>query len=406
MKINSLLKKISIISLIFTPYLTFAQLGVNSDNSAPSTNAMLDVKSTTKGVLIPRVGADLASPSEGLLYYNTTGHNFRYYDGTAWQNALFCNQWNVNGTDISYSLGRVGIGTTTPVGALNIFNTTASNIYFHNPSTGSTISDGFYIGNGNSQAGLVWNKENAAIKIGTNDIERMTILSNGYVGIGYSVPFYKLSVNGDLYSNGQLVSGNSVITGNSRVDGQLSINTSNTSALLYLKGTTGLALGSWGQHIIMESSSDGSYGGIVYDTDGMKFRNFEATDNFYFRNSANTTTMTLDEAGNMTVGGKGIVKSENGTQMIIEDFATPANINYSSVSGNFSAGITLLFNTTFSSAPSIAFGRITGMTNPENIIITIESISNSSAIVHFKNVGNTTSVANNAAIHAIVIGNK
>jgi trimeric autotransporter adhesin len=96
MKIRNLL----IILLLFIGGKAFTQLGINSDNSAPSTNAMLDVKSSTKGILIPRVGADLASPTEGLLYYNTANHNFRYYDGTAlaggtfWQSMEY--KWHFN----------------------------------------------------------------------------------------------------------------------------------------------------------------------------------------------------------------------------------------------------------------------------------------------------------------------
>jgi hypothetical protein len=353
MKINYLLKKIAVLSLIFAPNLFFAQLGINSDNSAPSTNAMLDVKSTTKGVLIPRVGSDLVSPTEGLLYYNTTGHNFRYYDGTAWQNALFGNQWNVNGADISYSLGRVGVGTTTPVGALNIFNTSASNIYFHNTATGSTILDGFYVGNGSTTAGLIWNKENAPIRIGTNDSERITILGNGNVGIGYGAPSYKLSVNGTIYTDALYVNGTSEVEGLFQAN-----STANFSSIVNVNGTLN------------------ANGNLAVD-------------------------------GNITTNaGKGIVRSEDATQMVIEDFATPPNIDWTSAPGNLSASINLAFSTTFSSPPSIAFGRITGMTNPENIIITIESITNTGAVVHFKNVGSTTSIATNATIHAMVIGKK
>jgi hypothetical protein len=36
----------------------FAQVGINTDNSTPDGSAMLDVKSTTKGMLIPRMTSD------------------------------------------------------------------------------------------------------------------------------------------------------------------------------------------------------------------------------------------------------------------------------------------------------------------------------------------------------------
>ncbi len=65
-----------------------AQVGVNDDNSSPAASAMLDVKSTTKGMLIPRMTTaqrDLISmPATGLMVYNTTTNSFNFYNGTAW----------------------------------------------------------------------------------------------------------------------------------------------------------------------------------------------------------------------------------------------------------------------------------------------------------------------------------
>jgi hypothetical protein len=354
MKTNFLLKKTIIIFLFIAPNFLFAQLGVNADNSAPSTNAMLDVKSSAKGVLIPRVGADLASPTEGLLYYNTTGHNFRYYDGTAWQNALFGNQWNVNGTSISYSLGSVGIGTNTPASPLDFFHPTNASMYFHNNFSGTTATDGLLVGiNSTSAKAFFWNYENAALALGTNNLERLTITSSGNVGIGFTGASYKLSVNGDIYSNGVYINGFSEIVGTLQAN-----TTANFLSTVNVSGTLN------------------ANGNLAVD--------------------GNITTNT----------GKGIVRSEDATQMVIEDFATPANIDWTSVAGNLSPAINLAFSTTFTSPPSIAFGRITGMTNPENIIITIESITNTGAVVHLKNVGSTTSVAMGARIYAMVIGKK
>jgi hypothetical protein len=233
MKKNNLsLKKL--IFLLFFPTVIFAQLGVNSDNSAPSTNAMLDVKSATKGVLIPRVGADLASPTEGLLYYNTTGHNFRYYDGTAWQNALFGNQWNINGSKISYSLGNVGIGNTNPLYNLDINGTLHTEGYGYidgflsvggnaiYPSYKLQVNDGsmaIY----NSGEGKVWTL-NYASGLGLRVLEdglnaRMTFENGGNVGIGMS-PAYKLDVAGAIRSSGNIqTQANLAVTGSATING-------------------------------------------------------------------------------------------------------------------------------------------------------------------------------------------
>lgn len=52
-----------------------AQVGLNGDGSAPDHSAMLDVKSTTKGFLVPRMTAAqrtaISSPATGLLIYQT-----------------------------------------------------------------------------------------------------------------------------------------------------------------------------------------------------------------------------------------------------------------------------------------------------------------------------------------------
>ncbi len=62
---------------------------INSDGSAAHSSAMLDVKATDKGVLVPRMTQAqrdlIASPATGLLIYqtdNTAG--FYYHNGTAW----------------------------------------------------------------------------------------------------------------------------------------------------------------------------------------------------------------------------------------------------------------------------------------------------------------------------------
>ena len=68
----------------------FAQVGINADNSAPDPSAMLDVQSTTKGMLVPRMTsalrAAISAPVNGLMVYQTDGvSGVYYYNGTLWQ---------------------------------------------------------------------------------------------------------------------------------------------------------------------------------------------------------------------------------------------------------------------------------------------------------------------------------
>ena len=64
-----------VILLLIIMHGGFAQVGINSDNSAPDSSAMLDVKSTAKGALIPRMTFEqrnaISNPVEGLMVYCT-----------------------------------------------------------------------------------------------------------------------------------------------------------------------------------------------------------------------------------------------------------------------------------------------------------------------------------------------
>jgi hypothetical protein len=64
-------------------------VGINTDNSTADPSAMLDVKSTTRGMLVPRMSEAqrvlIASPATSLLVYQTDGvAGFYYYNGTTW----------------------------------------------------------------------------------------------------------------------------------------------------------------------------------------------------------------------------------------------------------------------------------------------------------------------------------
>src|SRR4051812_23834680 len=77
--------------MIFVFSIVQAQQGVaiNTDGTNPDNSAMLDIKSTGKGLLIPRLTAAqktaIVSPAAGLLVYQTDGtKGFYYYSGSAW----------------------------------------------------------------------------------------------------------------------------------------------------------------------------------------------------------------------------------------------------------------------------------------------------------------------------------
>lgn len=62
---------------------------INSDGGTPDTSAILELRSTEKGFLTPRMEASdrlgISSPAEGLMVYQTNGtKGFYYYNGTGW----------------------------------------------------------------------------------------------------------------------------------------------------------------------------------------------------------------------------------------------------------------------------------------------------------------------------------
>ncbi len=90
-------------------------------------SAMLDIKSSTKGLLIPRITTSerttLASTAaKGLLVFDTNESVFYYYDGSAWVNISKGQIWTVNSNYVLLSDidSRVGIGTETPNSKLEV----------------------------------------------------------------------------------------------------------------------------------------------------------------------------------------------------------------------------------------------------------------------------------------------
>ena len=119
---------------------TFAQQGVaiNTDGTPPHTDAILDIKSTSKGVLIPRMTYDqrmaIATPPNGLMVYQTNNDPTSAYLSGLW---IFMTQWrrvesnitppetnwirSAGSTTRQYSAtDHVGIGTTNPSAELHM----------------------------------------------------------------------------------------------------------------------------------------------------------------------------------------------------------------------------------------------------------------------------------------------
>ena len=85
--------------------------------SAPHASAVLDIYSTSKGLLAPRLSTAPASPTAGLMYYNTSTGSYWFYNGTNWREIGYEQFWarfsptQVYTTDV---MASYGFGTITP----------------------------------------------------------------------------------------------------------------------------------------------------------------------------------------------------------------------------------------------------------------------------------------------------
>jgi hypothetical protein len=138
-------KILSLSSLFFALSLHAQNVGINATGATPDNSAMLDVQSTNKGLLIPRVSltgvndaATIPSPATSLLVYNTNasltnGVGFYYNSGTPgapqWTKLLSASEtlWREQTNYVElipnkalYFPNNVGVGISSPAERLHV----------------------------------------------------------------------------------------------------------------------------------------------------------------------------------------------------------------------------------------------------------------------------------------------
>ncbi|MHA7844484.1 MAG: hypothetical protein ACX93I_14295, partial [Winogradskyella sp.] len=93
--------------------LSFSQIGIGT--TTPDASSMLDIESSTSGLLIPRMAQAnrlaIGSPATGLLVYQTNGAvGFWFYDGSSW------NQLTYGASGEFQSIGGI-VQNTTNIGS-------------------------------------------------------------------------------------------------------------------------------------------------------------------------------------------------------------------------------------------------------------------------------------------------
>jgi hypothetical protein len=118
---QNIMQKLLLILLICGNRVAMAQVSISATASTPNASAMLDVQSTTKGFLLPRMTAvqrnAIASPANGLAVYDTDSAAVFIRQASQWikQQNTSDVVWRKNGNNIfNANSNNVGIGTNDP----------------------------------------------------------------------------------------------------------------------------------------------------------------------------------------------------------------------------------------------------------------------------------------------------
>lgn len=211
------MKALTLFLLISFPSVTIAQVAISTDGSLPDNSAMLHIKSTTKGLLIPSMTNTqrnaIVSPAEGLIIYNTTTNEINVRQNGAWMFLLTNDYWVGGGSGWMFNIGdNIGINTAGPTerldvngnirttGSVNIDNTSAI-LQFKSGG----VNTGFVqLSGDNLRLGTNGGNTTGDVVFRMNGTDRIFVDELGRVGLNESNPTSRLHVNGDANITGDI----------------------------------------------------------------------------------------------------------------------------------------------------------------------------------------------------------
>lgn len=125
------MKKVLTILLAIANYYTVIAQSVGIGTTTPNSSALLDITSTTKGLLMPRMTTAqrnaIVSPADGLLIYNTTTDELNQRQNGAWKTVINSDYW-FRGAGTMWNIGdNIGINTAGPAERLDVSGNIRSN---------------------------------------------------------------------------------------------------------------------------------------------------------------------------------------------------------------------------------------------------------------------------------------
>jgi hypothetical protein len=104
------MKKLLFSIVLFSVFSTNAQVGIGT--TTPNGNAVLDLTSASKGLLLPRVNdtTNVPNPSAGLMIFNSHTKTPTFHDGSRWN--AFSSIVSANTDSITYTLTGAANGFT------------------------------------------------------------------------------------------------------------------------------------------------------------------------------------------------------------------------------------------------------------------------------------------------------
>jgi len=229
-------------------------VAINETGAEPDPSAMLDVTSTSKGLLVPRMTIAqrnaIVLPKPGLLIFQTDATPGFYYNANtasspSWQRLGdgSAGQWTVSGDNVYYNAGNVGIGTPSPSALLhtNGMGTGGGNVLFSGEFNAPLQGDPPTSGAGTR---MMWYPNKAAFRAGqvSGDHWNKDNVGNHSMALGYNVTafgYYSIAMGSGSIALGP----NSLSIGaNTNASGQSSVALgSGTTA----SNTYSTAMGCW-----------------------------------------------------------------------------------------------------------------------------------------------------------------